>query len=187
MKKQAKQTFLAISTSMLLLGLSGCAMLQPKRPNMTPLEIELMQSKTFDVDKKTLFNATMAVFQNHGYIIQSASLTTGFITAKSPSHTSNTEEDANALSKALESLFSTTNYTYDVMATAMVSTQGNKQSHVRLNLVAQANISTKTGQNSSNDTPILNANVYQDLFSKIEQNIFVSTGIQPTVIASKKK
>ncbi len=186
MKNKIKHLCQAISVTSLLLGLSGCALLKPPKPSMTPLEVELMQSKTFNVNKKALFNATMSVFQNQGYIIQSASLATGFITAKSPSHTSNTPENASALSKALASLFSTTNYTYDVMATALVTERGSTRSHVRLNLVAQSNVSTKSGQNSSNDTPILNAKVYQNLFTRIEQSIFVSTGIQPTVIHTQK-
>ena len=65
------------------LFMTGCAM-NDAPENKTSLEIQSYQSRQFDVDKKTAFNSAMSVFQDLGYIVNSANLDTGFITAESP-------------------------------------------------------------------------------------------------------
>ena len=62
---------------------AGCAMNDTSQ-NKTSLEIQAYQSRSFEVDKKTAFNSAMSVFQDLGYIVNSANLDTGFITAESP-------------------------------------------------------------------------------------------------------
>ena len=68
--------------SALALTLVGCAVNAPK-PEKTSLEIQAIQSKNFETDKKVAFNSVVSVLQDLGYIIGSASLETGFITAES--------------------------------------------------------------------------------------------------------
>ena len=63
-----------------VLFMTGCAMNEAPQTK-TSLEIQAYQSKQFDVDKKTAFNSAMSVFQDLGYIVNSANLDTGFITA----------------------------------------------------------------------------------------------------------
>lgn len=63
--------------------MSGCASSGPQQPNLTPLQIQLMQNKVFNVDLRTTFDATVTVMQNLGYIIQDANFNSGIITAKS--------------------------------------------------------------------------------------------------------
>ena len=43
-----------------------------------------IQSREFETNKKMAFASVMSVFQDLGYIVNSADLVTGFITAKSP-------------------------------------------------------------------------------------------------------
>ena len=62
---------------------AGCAM-NDASSNKTSLEIQSYQSRSFEVDKKMAFNSAMSVFQDLGYIVNSANLDTGFITAESP-------------------------------------------------------------------------------------------------------
>ena len=64
-----------------ILFLSGC-MMEPK-VTMTPLEIQSMQSRTFDKSKDIIFPSVMSVFQDLGYTINSADVNTGLITAES--------------------------------------------------------------------------------------------------------
>lgn len=54
------------------------------RPQLAPLEIQAIQSREFETVKPTAFAAVLSVFQDLGYIVESADKDTGFITAKSP-------------------------------------------------------------------------------------------------------
>ena len=55
-----------------------------KAPQLTPMELQAIQSKEFQTSKETLFASAMSVFQDLGYTINSAEMQTGFITANSP-------------------------------------------------------------------------------------------------------
>ena len=68
---------------LLCLFLSSCATMD-QGPTKTPLELQSIQAKEFETSKKIAFAATLSVFQDLGYIVESASFETGLITAKSP-------------------------------------------------------------------------------------------------------
>ena len=72
-----------ITIGLIAVLVAGCAP-QPAKPQKTSLEIQAIQARTFDADKKITFNSVMSVLQDLGYIIGSASFETGFITAVSP-------------------------------------------------------------------------------------------------------
>src|SRR5262245_66112317 len=63
--------------------LGGCA--TTTAPTPTPLQIQAFQSKGYESGKSMVFGSVMSVFQDLGYIIDSADKDTGFITASSPS------------------------------------------------------------------------------------------------------
>ena len=52
-----------------------------KSPEMTPLQLQALQSREFETGKENLFGAVMTVLQDLGYQVQSADVQTGFITA----------------------------------------------------------------------------------------------------------
>ena len=66
--------------------LAGCAV-QPKSTK-TALELQAIQSKDFQTSKKVAFASTLSVFQDLGYVVNSASIETGLINAKSPTQQS---------------------------------------------------------------------------------------------------
>ena len=74
----------SIVTGWILAGITLCSGCVAPRPQLTSLEIQSIQSREFETAKPTAFAAVLSVFQDLGYIVESADKETGFITAKSP-------------------------------------------------------------------------------------------------------
>ncbi len=144
----------------LLLGLSSCV-LEPPTPPLTPLEIQSLQTREFESNKQLVFASVMSVFQDLGYIIQSADVNTGFITAQSAA-------------RSYQGFQSINNYNTisQTSATAFVEEIA-KRTRVRLNFVNSNVRSFEQGQSDRNDTPIIDAQTYQNAFERIENEIFV--------------
>ncbi len=147
----------------LCLLLVGCVSTPPQK---TSLQLQAIQSQNFETDKSVAFAATLSVFQDLGYIIQSADKDTGFITAKSAT-------------KSDHSFFTvmsgnTTNSTTN--ATAYVEQLKPGLSKIRLNFVISNKSSSQYGQTSANDQVIEDTNVYESAFNKIGDAIFIRSG-----------
>ncbi len=166
MTKLKKNSVLSITISAIIV-LAGCAQFDSK-PRLNPLQIEALQTRTFDVNKRIAFNAVITILQNLGYIIQTADFDTGFITAQSPKQTN---------------FFGTTSFT---KTTAFITERTANKTKIRINFVANTTSSTSKGQPIINDTAIENAQSYVNAFNKIRQQIFVSTGMNPIVSTTKK-
>lgn len=139
---------------------SGCAF-DVQKPQMTSLQIQAIQSRTFDTTKKIAFNSVLSVFQDLGYIIASAEYNTGFITADSPTKAYFSFMDGGKVSEKLR-------------ATAFIEEITTGQSKVRLNFVTHKEVSLKNG-NFNQDTPIELPSTYQNAFTKIQEAIFIRT------------
>jgi hypothetical protein len=144
-----------ITMVVVIAALSGCA---AKKPQLTSLELQSMQSREYSAEKKIVFQSTLSVFQDLGYVIQQADLETGFITAKSP--TKNDMVPFVGMSMT------------DTKATAFVEQIGTK-SKVRLNFVASHETSNAYGMKSSQDTPVEDPLVYQNALTKIQEAVFI--------------
>ena len=140
----------------LLISLTGC--LPPPKSTKTALELQSFQAKEFETTKKIAFASTLSVLQDHGYIIGSASLDTGLISGKSPTNSAN--------------MFFYKEMT-DVKSTAFVEEITTGRTKVRLNFVNSSSRSSGYGQREDQDYPIEDPLVYQEIFSKIQQGIFV--------------
>lgn len=154
--------------SLLIAGaclLAGCA--QPVKPKMTSLEIQAYQAKTFEADKKITFNAVMSVLQDLGYIIGSASLDTGFITAVSPNKSVNSP--AAQLAKMFGGIITEGN----TAVTVSIEEITPKRTRVRLNFVDRQTRSGNYGQRGAEDTPVEDQQVYVNAFDKIGEAIFI--------------
>jgi len=144
----------------LLAALAGCAS-SSKAPTMTPLEIQSLQTRDFESDKPIVFASVISVFQDLGYTIKAANKDTGIISA----------EGAAKSSEATKFWLGITSVSQTI-ATAFVEQIG-KHTKVRLNFVNTNHKSSGYGQTDRQDTPILDAKVYQNAFEKIENAIFV--------------
>jgi hypothetical protein len=164
-----------------MLALAACTAQPRSKP--TPLEIQSIQSKEFEADKNVAFGAVVSVFQDSGYIVESADKDTGFITASSPAG------EKTAFWEALLGV-STSGQT---KATAFVEQIRPSFVTVRLNFVNTRRSHNSNGQVTDHDTPLLDPAVYQVAFDKIDSAIFVRMGSRsvepaqapPTAASSK--
>lgn len=143
---------------------------EAKKPKMTPLELQSIQSREFEVPKDVAFNAVMTVVQDLGYIVQTADLPTGFITAVSP-----TQNKTNFLD-ALGGVSASGN----TALTASLLPMPNGMTRVRLNFVNSKTSSGFYGQGARNDKPILDPAVYQIAWEKIDEALFVLSALSDT-------
>jgi hypothetical protein len=138
--------------------ISSCV--PPVKPQKASLELQAFQSKEFETSKKTAFASVLSVFQDLGYIIGSADLETGFISAKSPTKRTNLFLPPIDLME-------------DTKATAFIEEIRKNVTKVRLNFVNSTEESTRSGQISRNEVPVEDPQTYQNAFSKIQEGIFI--------------
>jgi hypothetical protein len=144
----------AAFSAVILFG--GCA---AQAPQMTSLEIQAFQLKEFETNKTTAFNSTVSVFQDLGYIIDTASLDTGIITSQSP-----TESGFIPFVGMTQT---------NTRATAFVEERRPGFTSIRLNFVEVQKRSGGYGQQSGQDKVILDPAVYENAFEKIEEALFI--------------
>jgi hypothetical protein len=161
MKKFATIAFAAAAIS-----LAGCA--TTPKGSQTSLAIQSFQTKEFEAPKTIGFSSTLSVFQDLGYIVQSADKDTGFITAASPA--GNKTNFFEALGGVASS--------GQTKATAFVEEIRPGHTTIRLNFVDTKTSSSIYGQSAANDKPILNPKVYESAFAKIGDAIFIRSGTQ---------
>ncbi len=147
--------------------LCACAIDNPA-PEKSSLEIQSFQSRQFDAEKKTTFNSTMSVFQDLGYIVNSASLETGFISAESPL------KGADGLKAFLENI-SSMRSEGKTAVTAFVEEIGPKTTKVRLNFVQRDKTTREYGQQANREKPIMDPKIYESAFNKIGDAVFIRT------------
>jgi len=150
-----------VFTILLLVFIAGCA--TEYQPTKTGLELQSFQKREFETAKKTAFASVLSVFQDLGYIVDSADFNTGFITAKSPTQ--------NSLGFAV-------NIMRDTKATAFIEELRPNNTSIRLNFVKTKELSGAYGAKQVQDTPIEDPKFYEDVFAKIQQAIFVRSGTQ---------
>ena len=148
-------TFLALFVVVLV---AGCAT-PSSPPQKTSLELQAIQARDFPTNKKTAFASVLSVFQDYGYIVNSAELETGFITAKSPKN-------------ATTSIWTGTTMK-DTSATAFIEELKPGVTKIRLNFVESMENSKGAGIAFSEDTPIQDHAIYNNIFLKISEAIFI--------------
>jgi len=133
---------------------SGCMTPQPQK---TSLELQAFEKKEFATTKEIAFASTVSVFQDYGYIIHSADLATGLISAQSPTKS--------------YSLFGV--HMENTEASAFVESLGANRATIRLNFVQVHQSSSTYGMNSKDEEPIEEPKIYQDAFQKIQEAVFI--------------
>jgi hypothetical protein len=149
--------------AIVVLGLSGCA---STGSDMTSLQVQAFQTHEFEAPKKTVFASVVSVFQDLGYIVESADVETGFVTSASAS------VNKTGFWQAMGGVASSGR----TRATAFVEEIRPNFVTVRLNFVDTQNASTAYGQQSSNDKPVMEPEPYQVAFDKIEEAVFIRLG-----------
>jgi len=141
--------------------------LAAKKPVLTPMELQALQSKEFEASKASVFASAMSVFQDLGYTINSADIETGFITASSPvkNKTNFWGAMAGIASQGL------------TKATAFIEQGPNGYTKIRLNFVNSVESSSSYGQRSQADKPILDPLAYRAAWEKIDEALFVRNAL----------
>ena len=142
------------------LFLVGCATTNVKS-EMTPLEIQALQTREYETTKSIVFPSVISVFQDLGYTIDNANIATGLIKAESATQNS-----------AALTFWTGMAQNTQTAATAFIEEIGGT-TKVRLNFVTKTKTSTAYGREDQRDTPILSAEVYQNAFERVESAIFI--------------
>lgn len=142
-----------------------------KKPVLTPLEIQSIQSHEFEASKDMTFAAVMTVIQDLGYIVQSADLHTGFITARS------LVEEKTSLLDALGGI----DVSGSTSLTAFMIRLPNGSTRVRMNFVSSKSETVKD-KVEHKDVLILDPAPYNNAWDKIDEALFVleSMSASPT-------
>jgi hypothetical protein len=135
---------------------AGCSSPPPPK---TSLELQAMQAREVEGSKAIAFAAVISVFQDLGYVISSADVTTGFLTAKSPTRG--------------HKVFLGPNKMDDTKATAFVEDMPNGKARVRLSFVYCQRVSSKKGRLGENETPVEDPLVYQKVFERVDEGVFL--------------
>lgn len=145
------------------LSVNGCMrVLVTPTPTKTPLELQAIQAKEFDASKKQVFSSVLTVFQDNGYMINSAGMDTGLIVAKSP-----------AIQEG--SVFS--GFTYrEQRATAHIDEISTGRTKVRINFVTFERFTFGLTK-QEHEIPIEDPQIYQDTFKKIQQAVFMKKNV----------
>ncbi|UTW13163.1 hypothetical protein [Marinobacterium rhizophilum] len=152
-----KLSFLMI----LIVGLmSGCTQ-QNYKPSKTSLELQSIQKREFDTTYKVAFASALSVFQDKGYVVDTADSSTGFITAES-----------NKSSGFVPFVGQTIEYT---KSTAFIEVMPSSLVAIRLNFVKHQETSSGYGMKGGNSVPIEAPEFYQGVFEDIQKAIFVRT------------
>ena len=132
--------------------------------NLTPLEIQSMQIRTYDNKKEVVFPSVMSVLQDLGYAIKVADINTGLITAVSTAK-------SNAAMKFWLGIAEVSQTNADSFIEEI-----NGRTKVRINFINVVKQSSAYGQEDRTDQQILDPVPYQSAFDKIENAIFIRSG-----------
>ncbi len=144
-----------------LVLISACAA-PPKV--MTPLEIQSIQTREYEASKNVVFPSVISVFQDLAYTITSADKETGFISAESASQSDSVMKFWLGVTRVSQT-----------KATGFIERIGSV-TRVRLNFVEVNQTSSNYGQSDREDTPILEIELYQNAFDRVENAIFLRSG-----------
>ena len=162
--------------------LSGAPVEAKKKPEMTSLELQALQSHEYETTKEILFASVVSVFQDLGYQLSNADLPSGFITASSPMKNKTSIWDALGSSKG----------SGNTKVTAFVEQMPGGRARVRLNFVNSKTTSGMWGGSSAEDKPILDPMTYKVAWDKIDEAVFTRTATTavstpaPTVTVESK-
>lgn len=133
-----------------------------KQPELTPMQLQALQSREYQTTKDQVFSSVMSVFQDLGYQISAADMGSGFITAGSAN------KNKTGFWEAMGGISSSGS----TRATAFVETMPSGLTRARLNFLNTKNSSSSYGRSSANDKPVLDPRTYQIAFERVEQALF---------------
>lgn len=129
-------------------------------PQVSAVELEALQTREFEASITDAFAATVGAFQSYGYTIQSADRDTGIVIAKTTSDAS------------LNQLTGLTRVEYD-KANAFIEPSSAGHVKIRVSIVKYVSAKSAYGGGGEKEAMRTKPKVYQDIFTKIEQSLFL--------------
>lgn len=139
--------------------LGGC----DNTPKMTSLQLKSLQEREFESNKKTVFASTVSVLQDLGYLVKTVDYKGGLITAESPLETSRN--------------YLTLNKSHKRTGVSAFVDEFPKKTTVRLNFVTNDVSEHWFSRDTTEETVILDPSVYNEIFDKIGESIFLREGM----------
>lgn len=161
-----------VATAFLIAAL-GNTPAEAKKVELTPMELQAIQSREFKAPKDQVFSSVVSVFQDIGYQMSGADLASGFILAGSAN------KNKTGFFEAMAGMRSSGG----TRATAYIESMPSGFTRARLNFMNTKNSSSGYGSTSSKDKPILDAKTYQVVFERIEQALFERGALTKTAPA----
>lgn len=152
-----------LAAAALALAITATPAMAKKKPEMTPLQVQQIQSHEFEADKDLVFASVMSVLQDDGYRIQAADKDTGLITGVGSSEGKMTYNLLWGFGKSKKT----------PIASVFLEEIAPTMTRVRINFVMGKIKSTLYGSQPQDEEPILDAATYRDAFEKIGQAVFV--------------
>lgn len=156
---------------------SGPAMAK-KAPQISPLALQQMQTRDYDLTKVISFPAVMTVLQDSGYRIQAADKDTGLITATASTKSKMTWLPFVGFGRSKKT----------PVVSAFIEDRG-AGSRVRINFVLAKTKNGAYGSSWSDEEPINDAAIYRDAFERIDREIFTRvalTALKPLPASAPK-
>ncbi len=144
-----------------------------KPPALTPMQLQALQSREYQTGKDQVFPAVVSVFQDLGYQIGAADITSGFITAGSAN------KNKTGFFEAMAGMRSSG----ASRVTAFIETMPSGLTRVRLNFMNTKNSSSMYGASSANDKALLDPKTYQVAFEHVEEALFERGALTKTAAA----
>lgn len=138
-----------------------------KKPEITSLELQQLQSREFEAPRDVAFAAVMTVLQDSGYRIGSADRDTGLITGAASTKTNTTWMPFIGFGKSKKT----------PVVSAYIEDRGPATARIRLNFVMTKNTANTFG-GSADEEPIVEAQVYKDAFERISKELFVRAALR---------
>lgn len=132
-----------------------------KPPQVSGLELQQIQSHSFEASKNVVFAAVMTVLQDSGFRVGSAEKDTGLITAIGTSERHMTWVPFVGFGSSKK----------NPIVTAFIEERG-QGTRVRLNFV-MAKVKNNNYNAMSDEEAILDPAVYKDAFEKIDKEVFI--------------
>lgn len=142
---------------------ASCSAVQPE---LSSLEMQELQARVLDSDKRTVFNASVSVLQDAGYVVRNADFDTGLITAAGETQ-NNT---------SLFGILASTTSSIQTTASVFVEPWEFHDTRIRVSFVEAYRSSGQYGQSTSSDSTIFTADVYRNFYQQLDKAIFVRNG-----------
>ena len=139
-----------------------------KKPELSSLQLQQMQSRDVEASKPIAFSAVMTVLQDAGYRIGGADKDTGLITGTASTNSKVTWAPFIGFGRGKKT----------PVVSAYIEELSPSITRVRFNFVMTNFTSNQYGSDAGEE-PIIDPVVYQTAFEKVEQAIFVRKAMAP--------